>query len=242
MVSHAAAERLDPARDQRGRTAERHLAAHPRPGQDVRAGHAAVQHVAHDPHLQPLERAQALLERVEVEQRLRGVLVLAVAGVDHRRARPARHQRGRPHLRRADHDRGRVVGRQGLDGVLERLALVHRRAARLDAHQVGGEALGRQLEARAGARGGLVEEVDHRAPAQRGHLLDLAARRPRRSSRRGRGCARCRRAESSSIESRCRFMPGPPRARRLPPRRFRRSPRTRTFTLSSRAVGRFLPT
>ena len=44
-----------------------------------------------------------------------------------------------------------------------------------DADDVGAEPLGGQLEARAGARGGLVEEVDDGAAAQRGHLLDLPA-------------------------------------------------------------------
>ena len=123
---------------------------------------------------QALERAGAALERVEVEQRLGRVLVLAVPGVDHRGARPARDQRGGAGVRRADHDRGRVVGGQRLHRVLERLALVDARAGRLDADEVGAEALGGQLEARAGAGRGLVEEVDDRAPAQRGDLLDLA--------------------------------------------------------------------
>src|SRR3712207_7006125 len=49
--------------------------------EDVRARDAAVHHVPDDPHLQPVEGADAAAQRVEVEQRLRGVLVLAVAGV-----------------------------------------------------------------------------------------------------------------------------------------------------------------
>src|SRR3712207_8263798 len=42
---------------------------------------------------------------VDVEQRLRGVLVLAVAGVDDRRRAPARHEAGGARVRRADQDR-----------------------------------------------------------------------------------------------------------------------------------------
>ena len=41
-----------------------------------------------------VERAEPAAQRVDVEQRLRRVLVLAVAGVDDRRGRPARDQRG----------------------------------------------------------------------------------------------------------------------------------------------------
>src|SRR5262249_43797463 len=69
----------------------------------------------------------------------------------------------------------RVVGREGRDRVLERLALVDGGPGRLDADDVGGEPLGGQLERgeRAGAR--FVEEVDDGAPAQGRHLLDVAA-------------------------------------------------------------------
>src|SRR5260221_3292755 len=75
----------------------------------------------------------------------------------------------------ADHDRGRVVSGEGRACVLQRLALVDRGARSLERDQVGGEPLGRQLEGGAGAGARLVEEVDHSAPAQRRHLLDIAA-------------------------------------------------------------------
>ena len=175
VVGDVAAERLDPARDQRGRAAHRHLGAELAEGEDVRAGHARVRDVADDPDRAPLERAELVPQRVDVEQRLGRVLVLAVARVDDRRRGPARDQLGGAHVRGADHDGGRVVGRQGLDGVLERLALVDRRAGAAHRDDVGAQALGGQLEARRGAGGGLVEEVDHGAAAQRRDLLDLAS-------------------------------------------------------------------
>ena len=62
------------------------LRAHQRQRLDVRAGDARVQHVADDRDVQPLDRPDVLLDRVQVEQRLRRVLVLAVAGVDDVRA------------------------------------------------------------------------------------------------------------------------------------------------------------
>ena len=88
---------------------------------------------------------------------------------------PAGDQLGGAGVGRADHDRGRVVGRQRLDRVLERLALVDARAGRADADDVGAESLGGELEARARAGARLVEEVDDRAASERRHLLDLAA-------------------------------------------------------------------
>jgi hypothetical protein len=59
-------------------------------------GHPRVQDVADDPDRAAVERAEPRAQRVDVEQRLRGVLVLAVARVDDRRVRPRRHERGRP--------------------------------------------------------------------------------------------------------------------------------------------------
>jgi hypothetical protein len=78
-------------------------------------------------------------------------------------------------VRGADHDRGRVVGGEGRDRVLQGLALVDRRSNRLDADHVGREALGGKLEGREGSGARLVEEVDDGAAAERRHLLDVAA-------------------------------------------------------------------
>ena len=57
-----------------------------------------------------VERAEPLAQRVDVEQRLRRVLVLAVAGVDDARRRPAGDQRGGADVRRADDDQVGPVG------------------------------------------------------------------------------------------------------------------------------------
>jgi hypothetical protein len=173
--AHAAAERLDLARDQGGRPGHGHLAAHAGEGEHVRARHPAVQDVADDPHLQAVEGAGAPAQRVEVEQRLGWVLALAVAGVDHRGGRPARDELGRTRPRRADDDERGVVGGERADRVLERLALVDRRALRPYADGVRGQALGGELERRARARRGLVEQVENGAPAQGGDLLDRPA-------------------------------------------------------------------
>ena len=131
-----------------------------------------------------------------------GMLVLAVAGVDHARGRPSRDQPGRARVRGADHDRRGVVGGQRLHGVLERLALVDARARRADADDVGAEPLGGELEARARPRRGLVEEVDDRASAERGNLLDLPPETSAKDSARSRIRSIPARSRSS-IEIRC---------------------------------------
>ena len=165
------------ARQQRRRADERAAHADEREGLDQRARDPAVEHVADDRHVQPFEPAERLLQRVQVEQRLRRVLVLAVAGVDDVRLRHARDELRRADLRMADHDHVRVVGAERERGVLQRLALVHRRAGGLDAERVGGEPLRRELEARGRARRRLEEEVDDEPPLERRQLLHLAVER-----------------------------------------------------------------
>ena len=187
--------------------------------------------------------AEAAAQRVDVEQRLGRVLVLAVAGVDDRGAAPARDELGGARPGRAQDDRVGLVGAERQHGVLQRLALLDARAAGGEVDDVGRQPLGGQLEGAAGARRGLVEEVEDHPPAQRGHLLDLAvgdlgealglARRSARSPARSR----------SSIESRW-FMrrassaAGAAIATSSTPS----SSRRRTWTCSAREVGRFLPT
>ncbi len=169
------AEPLEPGRNQRRRAAGPDLRAHGLEQQHVRPEHAAVQQVADDGDLQAGEPALVRANRERVEQRLRRVLVHAVAGVDDRRAADAREQvrrarRGVPH-----HDH---VGRHRLEvahGVDERLALGHARGRGRDAERVGAQALLRDLERRARARARLEEEVHDRPAAQGRHLLDGAA-------------------------------------------------------------------
>ena len=98
-----------------------------------RARDARVEDVADDRDVEPFEPAELLPQRVEVEQRLRRMLVLPVAGVDDVRVGDPRDELRRPDLRVPDHDHVGVVGAEGERRVLERLALVHRRAHRLDA-------------------------------------------------------------------------------------------------------------
>ena len=105
------------------------MRAHERERLDQRARDPRVQDVADDRDVQPLEPAELLAHRVEVEQRLRRVLVLAVAGVHDMRVRYTRDELRRADLRMADDDHVGVVGAERDRRVLQRLALVDRGAA-----------------------------------------------------------------------------------------------------------------
>ena len=110
-----------------------------------------------------------------VEQRLRRVLMRAVAGVDHRAADLLRQQRGRSGRLVADDQNVRPHGVQRHRRVDQRLALLHRRACDRHVHHVGAEPFSGEFEGRLGAGRRLVEEVDLGAAAQRrGLLLGLA--------------------------------------------------------------------
>ena len=83
VVLDADAHLLDAARHQRRRTDQGDLHAQQLEAHDVAAGHAAVQDVADDGDHHAVEvAAEGLAQGEEVEQALRRVLVLAVAGVD----------------------------------------------------------------------------------------------------------------------------------------------------------------
>ena len=98
---------------------------------DERARDARVQDVADDRDVQAVEPAERLAHRVEVEQRLRRVLVLPVAGVDDVRRGVVRDERRGAGLGVADDDHVGVVRGERQRRVLQRLALVDRRAGRL---------------------------------------------------------------------------------------------------------------
>ena len=83
VVGDLAAERGGGVtRDERGRPAESDLGAHEAEGHGRGAGDATVEDVADDPDLLAVERVEAAAKRVDVQKRLAGVLVLAVARVD----------------------------------------------------------------------------------------------------------------------------------------------------------------
>ena len=149
---------------QRGRAAQHDGGAELREQVDVGAGHAAVRDVADDGDAQAFERRAVIEDGAGVEQRLGGVLVGAVAGVDDGGARQvARQEVGRAGSGVAHHDGVRAHGDERVQRIDERLALGDAGAGGGDGDGVRAEALGGDFEAGAGARGGLEEEVDDHA-------------------------------------------------------------------------------
>ena len=168
------AELLELARHQRARADERDARAEFQQAEDVRARDAAEEDVADDRDVQSGDRARLFADGVKIEQRLRRMLVRAVAGVDDARAQPFGEELRR--ARRAvpqDDDVG-VVRLENLGRVLERFAFGQARGGGGDVDHVRAQADRRDLERRARARARLDEEIHQRLAAQGRHLLDLA--------------------------------------------------------------------
>ena len=247
--------------EQGGGRHQGHLGAQGREGEHVGAGHPAVGHVSHDGDAQAGEHllhvgggsGPGLADGVAVEKSLRGVLVPAVACVDHGRVGPARHLPGNARGAVPHHDGVDAHGRDGLDRVPQRLALLHRRRRSREGHGVGREALGRGLEGEPGPGGVLEEEGDDGLAPQGGDpgdgpLADLDER-VRHAQHLGDAVgAQVGHGQQVPEGAGRPFLPG---LRALPssghgPHRAITSPRTTpsavTSTSSSRRVGRFLPT
>ena len=108
--------------------------------------------IAHDTHFETLERALLFPNGVEVEQRLRGMLVLAIARIDHGRIGMLRD-----HIRCARvlmaHDEHVDLHRiERLDGVDKALALDRGRGRTTCVDRIAGKTLLGQLERSARAR------------------------------------------------------------------------------------------
>ena len=259
---------LEAGREQAARARHRHLGPERGVGEHFGAGHPAVADVAHDQDPQPLEAGDAERRRVDpgplgehladgeaVDERLGRVLVPAVTGVD--APGPARPSgppaSGRPTRRGAD------------DQASMPMASTVSTVSRSDSpfltdgggdgqrEHVGRQPLGRRLEARAGSASTPRRTRWRRpCPAASGPWGWPAAR-PRRRPRPPAAPRRCPPTPRSAIERRC--GPTAPRSARSERRRRARSasahrstrvpmatPSSLTSTISSRRVGRFLPT
>ena len=145
-----------------------------------RARHARVPDVAHDGHGKLIAMAFVLQDGERVEQALRRVRQMRLAGRQHAHRRPhmAGHQRRHTGLGIAHDEHIDVQRFEGEHGVEHALALHARRELHLQVDHVGAQALGRQLEGHARARGRLGEQVGHREARQcigaRRHLAAAA--------------------------------------------------------------------
>ena len=122
---------------------------------------AAVLEVADHGDAQVRQPALGLEDGVEVEHRLRRVLVGAVAGIDHGHVGDLGGIFGRSLEEVAHHDEVHVV-RHHLDGILERLPLCGGGGGGVgEAYYAGAEAVCGRLEAEARAGGRLEEQGSH---------------------------------------------------------------------------------
>ena len=167
-------EHVGASRQEGTRAHERHLGAHLHERRGKRAHDAGVHGVAHDAHTQAIDVAEPLADGVQVEQGLSGVGVLAVAGVDHAGLGGGGHDVGGAGVLCAADVHVHAHGVERLDGVNEGLALHHRARRARNRERVGTQTLASKLKGALRTRGGLEEQVHHRATAKGRELLDGA--------------------------------------------------------------------
>ena len=136
-------------------------------GHNERMHRAPVLQVAHKENVQVVEFALRLVDAVKVEQGLRGVLVCAVAGVDHGHGRHFRGIFRRAFEIMAHHNDIGVIAHHH-NGVFERLALRgtgHLGVGKADDFRA--EAVGCRFKGEAGARGGFKKESGYDTSVQK---------------------------------------------------------------------------
>ena len=135
-------------------------------GHDERVDGAPIFEVADQVNVQVVERALSLHHGVEVEQRLRRVLVRPVAGIDHRHRREFTRIEGSPFEIVAHHDHIAVV-RHHHNCVFEGFALCRRRHFRVGkSDDACAESVRGRLKRKACARAGLEKQGGDNAPVE----------------------------------------------------------------------------
>ena len=125
--------------------------------------------------IEPLDPALVAADGQRIQQRLRRMLMRAVAGIDHGTVNLARQKFHRAGSVVPHHQDVRMHGVQRHRGVHQRLALADRGRGNRHVHDVGAKPFAGQLERGLGAGRCLEEQVDLGAAAQGGALLvDLA--------------------------------------------------------------------
>ena len=180
------AEALDAGGQQRRRRDHAHARAERIEQDDVRARDARMQDVAADRDDEAFDPALVAADRQGVEQRLRRMLVRAVAGIDHRAVDLLRQQRDRARRMMAHHQQIGMHRVQRHRRVDQRLALFDGRDADRHVHDIGAKPLAGELER--GLRPGrdFEEKIDQRAAAQATRASSRSGGSDRRIPRRDR--------------------------------------------------------
>ena len=176
VVGNFDAEIGEPMGHQRRRADEGDGGAELGEGVDVGAGDAAEQNVAEDDNFSAFQRAEVLEHREGIEEALGGMLVGAVAGVDHGDVEELGEveRRAGGGVSEDNH-----IGAEGADvfrRVAEGFALGGAGAGAVEGDDIGAEALGGHVEGHTGARAGFEEEVDDSLAAQRGNFLHASTK------------------------------------------------------------------
>ncbi len=132
--------------------------------------------IAADRHDEALDARFVAADGERIEQRLRRVLVAAVAGIDHRAVDLLGQELDRARRMMAHHEEVGAHGVQGHRRIDQGLALLDRRGADRHVHHVGAKPLAGKLEGALGPGRSLEEEIDQGAAAQIvAFLVDLPA-------------------------------------------------------------------
>ena len=159
------------ARHPHRRAAQRDSRAEFREEMNIRASDAAVENVAENRDVPAFEAAFAIADGERVEQGLRGMLVRAIARIEHGNFEALGDEFGRAGGSVANHDAVGAHGFDGADRVDQRFALFQARGFRLKRHRIGAESRGGGGEADARARGRLEKSDGDRLAAQSGQFF-----------------------------------------------------------------------
>ncbi len=144
-------KRFDAARQQRARRDDAGANIHGAEQQQVRAGDAGIGDIAADGDGEPGKVTLVLADGEGIEQRLGGVFMRAVAGIDHRAADLLAEEFHRTGRSVPDDDDVGLHGVEGRRGIDQCLALAHRRGPDRHVGDLRAQPLAGDLEARLGA-------------------------------------------------------------------------------------------
>src|SRR5579862_7587699 len=173
--ANAGREFFEVARDPHGGATERDFDAEFGEQVNIGTGYAAVENVAEDGDVPAFEFAFAVADGERVEQSLGGVLVGAVAGVEHGDFQALGDEFGGAGGGVADHDAVGAHGFEGADGVDQRFALFQAGGFGLQGHGVGAETGSGCGEADASAGGGFEEGDGDGLAAEGGEFFQRMA-------------------------------------------------------------------
>jgi hypothetical protein len=130
-----------------------------------------VKDVADNRDLQAFESFLVAQNRVSVKQRLGGMFVQSISGVDHGHVDMLRHHERRAGVGVADDDDVGAYRAHRVSGVEQRFAFLNTRTGGLDEDGVSAQCLGRDFKRASGAGGGLVKNEKHPLALEQGPRL-----------------------------------------------------------------------